>query len=60
MELQICLDRTLLNVVVLRRLRQEDHKFKANLGFVVRLCLTVYKGGKIGVWIIGEVFACHV
>lgn len=59
MELQICLDRTLLAVVVLRRLRQEDHKLKTNLGFVVRLCLTVYKGGKIGVWIIGEVLAYH-
>lgn len=24
-----------------------DHEFKANPGFVVRLCLTIYKGGNI-------------
>lgn len=48
-----------MSVVVSRRLRQEDHEFKANLGFVVRLCLPIYKGSKIGVSLIGEVLAYH-
>jgi hypothetical protein len=31
---------------VLGRLRQEDHKFKASLGYLVRVCLKTPKEGR--------------
>jgi hypothetical protein len=31
----------------LRRLRQESHKFKTSLGYIVRCCLKILKVGKI-------------
>jgi hypothetical protein len=41
-----CVQQSMPAIPALGKLKHEDHKFKANLGYIVRLCLKINKNKK--------------